>query len=96
VYAVGHSTRTAEELVELLQAHGVRTLETISIDHGKSITRWAAPRGPLSSHSGSALQREHPGPRASARDRCLFSFPREPLRRRARRCVDQQASLHAL
>lgn len=29
VYAVGHSTRTAEELVELLQAHGVRTLADI-------------------------------------------------------------------
>jgi len=29
VYAVGHSTRTAEELVELLQAHGVRTLVDI-------------------------------------------------------------------
>ncbi|HEX8701803.1 MAG TPA: DUF488 domain-containing protein [Myxococcaceae bacterium] len=29
VYAVGHSTRTAQELVELLQAHGVRTLVDI-------------------------------------------------------------------
>ncbi len=29
VYAVGHSTRTAQELVELLQAHGVRTLADI-------------------------------------------------------------------
>jgi uncharacterized protein (DUF488 family) len=29
IYAVGHSTRTAQELVELLQAHGVRTLADI-------------------------------------------------------------------
>jgi uncharacterized protein (DUF488 family) len=29
IYAVGHSTRSAEELVELLQAHGVRTLADI-------------------------------------------------------------------
>jgi uncharacterized protein (DUF488 family) len=29
IYAVGHSTRTAEELVELLQAHGVETLADI-------------------------------------------------------------------
>jgi uncharacterized protein (DUF488 family) len=29
IYAVGHSTRTAEELVELLKAHGVRTLADI-------------------------------------------------------------------
>lgn len=29
VYAVGHSTRTAEQLVELLEAHGVRTLADI-------------------------------------------------------------------
>lgn len=29
VYAVGHSTRTAEELVALLQAHGIRTLADI-------------------------------------------------------------------
>lgn len=29
VYAVGHSTRKAEELVELLRAHGVRTLVDI-------------------------------------------------------------------
>ncbi|MFL5347878.1 MAG: DUF488 family protein [Hyalangium sp.] len=29
IYAVGHSTRSAEELVELLRAHGVRTLADI-------------------------------------------------------------------
>jgi uncharacterized protein (DUF488 family) len=29
IYAVGHSTRTAEELVELLHAHGVETLADI-------------------------------------------------------------------
>jgi uncharacterized protein (DUF488 family) len=29
IYAVGHSTRTAEELVELLRAHGVETLADI-------------------------------------------------------------------
>lgn len=29
IYAVGHSTRSAEELVELLLAHGVRTLADI-------------------------------------------------------------------
>ncbi len=29
IYAVGHSTRTAEELVELLHAHGVQTLADI-------------------------------------------------------------------
>lgn len=29
IYALGHSTRTAEELVELLQAHGVGTLADI-------------------------------------------------------------------
>jgi uncharacterized protein (DUF488 family) len=29
IYAVGHSTRSAEELVELLQAHGIQTLVDI-------------------------------------------------------------------
>ncbi|HEY0094364.1 MAG TPA: DUF488 domain-containing protein [Archangium sp.] len=29
IYTVGHSTRTAEELVELLQAHGIQTLVDI-------------------------------------------------------------------
>ena len=29
IYTVGHSTRTAEELVELLRAHGIRTLVDI-------------------------------------------------------------------